>query len=137
MASLGKCATRDYLTWETKCLLSELKEYHEIEVIWTKGHNKNTGNEVADMLAKEGALMARDMSYAAPFMTTCQGQVKNGIRKMTKKMGAIRPACGLEIVCTKGWSKQTSLTAEYKGAQYADSNSDRTRPFQEAHEALE
>ncbi len=82
VASLGKCTTRDYLTWETKCLLSELKEYHEIEVIWTKGHNNNTGNEVADMLAKEGARMAGDMSYAAPFMTTCQGQVKSEIRKI-------------------------------------------------------
>ncbi len=27
--------------------------------------------------------MARDMSYAAPFMTTCQGQVKSEIRKIT------------------------------------------------------
>ncbi len=81
VASLEKCATRDYLTWETKSLLSELKEYHEIKVIWTKRHNSNTGNEVADMLAKEGARMARDMSYATPFMKTCQGQVKNGIRK--------------------------------------------------------
>ncbi len=83
VASLRKCTTRDYLTWETKCLLRELKEYHEIEVIWTKGHNNNTGNEVADMLAKEGARMAGDMSYAAPFMTTCQGQVKSEIRKIT------------------------------------------------------
>ncbi len=82
VASLGKCATRDYLTRETKCLLSELKEHHEIEVIWTKGHNNNTGNEVADMLAKEGLHMAGNMSYAAPFMTTCQGQVKSMIREI-------------------------------------------------------
>ncbi len=83
VASLGKCTTKDYLTWETKCLLSELKEYHEIEVIWTKGHNNNTGNEVADMLAKEGMRRAGDLSYAEPFMTTCQGQVKSEIRKIT------------------------------------------------------
>ena len=68
--------------WETKCLLSELKENHEIVVIWTKGHDNNTGNEVADMLAKEGARMAADMSYAAKFMTICQGQVKSEIRKI-------------------------------------------------------
>ena len=82
VASLGKYATKDYLTWETKCLLSELGKNHDIKMIWTKGHNNNTGNEVADMLAKEGAHMAVNMSYTAPFMTTCQGQFKSAIRNI-------------------------------------------------------
>ncbi len=40
---------------------------HNVELKWIKGHDNNTGNELADMLAKEGAGEAEGLSFAAPF----------------------------------------------------------------------
>jgi ribonuclease HI len=37
--------------------LDEAKKNHSIHIGWVKGHNENTGNELADMLAKAGNKM--------------------------------------------------------------------------------
>ncbi len=57
---------KDYITYEAMTLLSQIKS--PLQVIWTKGHSKNTGNELADALARVGAEEAIRMSYSSPFM---------------------------------------------------------------------
>ncbi len=57
-------------------LLDELN----VNLTWIKGHNNNTGNEFADMLARKGAEDARNLSYTSPFLPVSYGALKSTLR---------------------------------------------------------
>ncbi len=56
---------KDKLSLETMLLMKQLPQ---VTVTWVKGHSDNTGNELADMLARIGAERAKDLAYTTPFM---------------------------------------------------------------------
>ncbi len=62
----GHVATNGLLK-DTMMSLCALKQSHPVEVKWVKGHNNNTGNEYADMLARLGAEEAKQLAFASPF----------------------------------------------------------------------
>ncbi len=53
---------------ETMRLLKETRRLTSVRIIWVKGHSGITGNEYADMLAKEGTKMAKDMVFVTPYI---------------------------------------------------------------------
>ncbi len=57
------------------------EELPGVEIIWTKGHNNNSGNELADMLARKGAQAAKDLHYASPYVPLTEGMVKRLINE--------------------------------------------------------
>ena len=57
--------------------------YNSVQIYWTAGHINLAGNELADKLAKKGALEAKtslDLDYYVPV-----SEVKNLYRKATTK----------------------------------------------------
>jgi len=69
--ALKKIEVNSKLVLSTKELLKDLDGKTSISISWVKGHSDNTGNEVADMIAKRGA--------------TSETKVKIGISKATMK----------------------------------------------------
>ncbi len=45
-----------------------LKDMERVTLTWVKGHSDITGNEAADMLAKEGVITARQLMSVSPYM---------------------------------------------------------------------
>ncbi len=67
VSALNGYVIRDNTTKTTMELLIELDKTDSVELVWVRGHNNTTGNEVADMLARVGAEEARRISYSSPF----------------------------------------------------------------------
>ncbi len=73
---LNGCLAKDELTWDTLKLLREVNQVAHTSVQWVKGHSGIVGNEVVDMLAKNGALEAANISDVKPHMPATQREVK-------------------------------------------------------------
>ncbi len=52
---------------ETMSLWRDVGKDFIVEINWTKGHANTTGNEYADALARQGAEIAKKISFATPF----------------------------------------------------------------------
>ncbi len=74
----GHQATND-VSLETMILIRELSSLIPIKLVWTKGHDGNTGNEYADMLARRGAANSRNIQYAAPFVPVSGNAIKKSV----------------------------------------------------------
>ena len=61
--------------------MGELNETHLVEVKWVKGHNNNTGNELADCLAKNGLRMAFKQCQIVPYLPLSKGLIKTKFRE--------------------------------------------------------
>jgi ribonuclease HI len=61
LAALGNRVIKSATVLECKRLILSLRRQYEIRLEWVRGHDDNTGNELADTLAKKGAL-----SYQGP-----------------------------------------------------------------------
>ncbi len=57
-----------------------LLELQNVSVNWVKGHDNNTGNEFADMLARLAAEEARNISYSSPFIPVSHKTLKIMVR---------------------------------------------------------
>ncbi len=66
---------KDPLTFETMTLLSNIKSL--VQLVWTKGHSNNTGNEYADALARVGAKEAERISFSSPFSPLTQRALRH------------------------------------------------------------
>ncbi len=65
------------LLLETMNLLQDLcANIAHVEIKWIKGHNNNTGNEAADILAKSGLREAEQLSYAEPYIPLSKKDIK-------------------------------------------------------------
>ncbi len=62
-------------------LLFDISASHKVDICWVKGHDKTTGNEYADMLAKVGMEEAARLSYQSPFLPASPLQVKKTLRR--------------------------------------------------------
>ncbi len=71
----------DIVTKEIMTMLKDLNERTQTEVKWIKGHNNNTGNELADMIAKEGAMEASKINDVKPHMPATRKEIKSLIHK--------------------------------------------------------
>ncbi len=83
MKSLNNFYTTNNLVEETQIIIEELMEKVQIEIKWIKGHDNNTGNEFADMLAREGVEQAEELAFAAPYYPMSQREMKQLIHKST------------------------------------------------------
>ena len=70
---------KDSISKDILTLLKELNKIVTTEIKWIKGHNENTGNEMADYLAKEGARRARKLHDTKPHMPITQREVKQKV----------------------------------------------------------
>jgi ribonuclease HI len=62
------------------------RNYH-IRLQWVKGHSDETGNELADALAKEGTTLLADPDHPKP-LTWVKGIVRKiEAEKMEKRLG--------------------------------------------------
>ncbi len=57
-----------------------LQDLPQVEVTWVKGHNNNTGNELADMLARKGLAEAKSLHYISPYIPMTDNMIKNLIK---------------------------------------------------------
>ncbi len=77
---------KDDVTKEAMSLLKELNELTHTEVRWVKGHSDNTGNELADMIAKIGAIEASKISDVKPYMPVTRKEIKKKVHEYFKYM---------------------------------------------------
>ncbi len=77
--SLNGTVAKGKLVQDTLSQMMGIHTLSHLEVRWIKGHNNNTGNEYADMLAKKGMVEARRLSYTLPFMPITSSEVKTRI----------------------------------------------------------
>ena len=70
---------KDILAKETMWALRELTSTYRTKVSWIKGHSDITGNEVADAIAKKGALEATALLDTKPHMPVTYRELKKKI----------------------------------------------------------
>ncbi len=83
VSCLNKHIANDNLMWETLSLLREVCEIVTVRIAWTKGHINTTGNVVADHLARKGADLAEELSYAEPYLPIGIGELKLSLKRDT------------------------------------------------------
>ena len=81
---------KDIITKEAMTLLKELNEITHTEVKWVKGHSENTGNELADMIAKAGAKEASKIIDTKPHMPLTVKEIKKYIHAYFKDVWQMR-----------------------------------------------
>ncbi len=77
---------QDEVTRDTMMALRDLNTLVRTEVRWIKGHSGIVGNEVADLLAKEGAVNATRLLDAKPHMPVSHKEIKRQIHSHYVKM---------------------------------------------------
>ena len=78
LQSLFSHRSKNKLALETSSLITECQRHFALELKWVKAHDDNTGNEVADYLAKKGA--SEISSLVSPALPLAQSEVKNRIK---------------------------------------------------------
>ena len=73
---------KNYIVLETMTILKEVDKQIPIDIKWIKGHNNNTGNEVADYLARVGAQKAKEIAYAFPYQPITSKEVKKFVHEI-------------------------------------------------------
>ncbi len=81
---------KDNETKEIMILLQELNEFTHTEIKWVKGHNENTGNEVADMIAKKGSKEASKILDTKPHMPATRKEIKIYVHRYFKDKWQMR-----------------------------------------------
>ncbi len=74
---------KDSLTLEILLLIKDINQYTKLDVMWTKGHNNNTGNEYVDALAKIGAEKSAKLQYSSPYMPIEYRETKKRARELS------------------------------------------------------
>ena len=75
---------KSQLVLDVALLLQTVKQTIDVSIQWVKGHDDNTGNELADMLAKKGT--EQKGASVAPFLPVPRNEIKKAIKKRTDKL---------------------------------------------------
>ena len=75
IAAIAKSSVTSKLVRDAKLLLAEVSRDNRVNILWVRGHNDNTGNELADTFAKEAALRGSFQDIPAPFIAL-KGSIK-------------------------------------------------------------
>ena len=70
---------------DCKQVLQKVKLNHSVSIEWVKSHDDDTGNELADHLAKEGSNMKCDATI--PIIATHSLRSKNGLQITLREYG--------------------------------------------------
>jgi len=75
IAAIAKSTVTSKLVRDAKLLLAEVSQDNRIDIRWVRGHDDNTGNELADTFAKEAALRGILLNIPAPLIAL-KGSIK-------------------------------------------------------------
>jgi len=85
LAAISNTIVTSRLVRETKHLLSVVSRDNSINLHWVRGHDNNTGNELADTYAKAAALQGQ-LHYIPPPLIALKGSIKAFYRNKWEQM---------------------------------------------------
>ena len=88
--AINGCEARTAIVRETMLLLKTIRSRCVVDIKWVKGHSNVPGNDLADMLAKEGVKRATNLCSVSPYLPISRKTIKTKIRKKILEMWQTR-----------------------------------------------
>ncbi len=132
---------KDEMTKDIMLALKDLNVKTRTEVKWIKGHNGTTGNELADLLAKEGAVNATRLQDTKPHMPVSQKEIKKRIHihyvnLWQSKWESLRD-CRIARQFYPQIREDKRIVHVAEGSSVIDTHGDRTRTLQVSPRSLD